>query len=68
MAAGQDGEAPEEEGPHDDEEEDDEQGDGPGGGVLAGPEVFPVAAVGRGEEVVLDDDGNEEPLDGGRGR
>jgi hypothetical protein len=35
--------------------------------VLAGPEVFPVAAVGRGEEVVLDDDGDEEPLDGGEG-
>lgn len=34
--------------------------------MLAGPEVFPVAAVGRGEEVVLDDDGDEEPLDGER--
>jgi len=64
VGAGGDGEAPEEEGPDDEEEEDDEQGNGPGGGVLAGPEVFPVAAVGRGEEVVLDDDGDEEPLDG----
>lgn len=66
MGAGGDGEAPEEEGPDDDEEEDDEEGDGPDGGVLAGPEVFPVAAVGRGEEVVLDDDGDEEPLERGR--
>lgn len=30
--------------------------------MLGRPEVFPVAAVGGGEEEVLDEDGHEEPL------
>lgn len=38
-------EGPEEERPDDDEEEDYEENDGVGGGVRAGPEVGPVAAV-----------------------
>lgn len=63
VAAGGDGEAPEREGPDADEEGGDEQRDGPCGRVLAGPEVFPVAAVGGREEEVLDEDGDEEPED-----
>lgn len=62
MAAGEAREAIEKEGPDNDEEENDEEGDGPGWGVFGGPEVSPVAAVRGGEEVVLDDDGDEEPL------
>ena len=30
--------------------------------MLGRPEIFPVAAVGGGEEEVLDEDGDEEPL------
>ena len=61
MATGRDREAPEREGPDEDEEEEDEQRDGVRRRVLRGPEVPPVAAVGRGEEEVLDQDGDEEP-------
>ena len=67
VAFGEGGEGPEEGGPEADEEGEDEEGDGPGGGVLRGPEVFPVAAVGGGEEEVLDEDGDEEPLFMGAG-
>ena len=62
MGGGEDGEDVEEGGPDDDEEEDYEDGDGPGGHVLGGPEVEPVAAVGGGEPVILDYDYDEEPL------
>lgn len=62
VGGGEEGEDVEEGGPDDDEEEDDEDGDGPGGDVLRGPEVQPVAAVGGGEPVVLDYDYDEEPL------
>ena len=62
MRGGKDGEDVEESSPDDDEEEDDEDGDGPGGDVLGGPEVEPVAAVRGGEPVVLDDYHDEEPL------
>ena len=58
----EEGEDVEEGGPDDDEEEEDEEADGPGGDVLGGPEVEPVAAVGRREPVVLDHDHDEEPL------
>ena len=62
MRGGEEGEDVEETRPDDDEEEDDEDGDGPGGYVLRGPEVEPVAAVWGREPVVLDDDHDEEPL------
>ena len=55
-------EEPEEEGPDDDEEEEDEEGDCPSWGVFGGPEVLPVAAIGGGEEVILKDYRDEEPL------
>ena len=42
----EDGEDVKKGGPDDDEEEDDEEANGPGGDVLGGPEVEPVAAVG----------------------
>ena len=60
---GEDAEEPEEGGPDEDEEEDDEADDLPGFGVVRTPEVAPVAAVGRAEPVVLDEDGDEEPED-----
>lgn len=59
---GEEGEDVEEGGPDDDEEEDHEDGDGPGGDVLGGPEVEPVATVGRRHPVILDYDHDEEPL------
>ena len=62
VGGGEDGEDVEEGGPDDDEEEDDEEADGPGGDVLGGPEVEPVAAVGCREPVVLNHDHDEEPL------
>ena len=62
MAFRQGAESPEESAPDANEEGEDEEGDGPGGSVLGGPEVFPVAAVGSGEEEVLDEDGDKEPL------
>ena len=62
VGGGEEGEDVEEGGPDDDEEEDDEEADGPGGDVLRGPEVEPVAAVGGREPVILDDDHDEEPL------
>ena len=62
VGGGEEGEDVEEGGPDDDEEEDDEETDGPGGDVLRGPEVEPVAAVGGREPVILDDDHDEEPL------
>ena len=63
MPAGGDGEAPQREGPDADEEGRDEERDRPRGRVFARPKVFPVAAVRRGEEIVLDEDGDEEPDD-----
>ena len=54
----------EEGGPHSDEEEGDEEDYAPGGCVLGRPEVEPVAAVGGGEEVVLEEDHKKEPLQG----
>ena len=62
MAGGEGGEDVEEGGPDADEEDGDEDGDLPGGDVLAGPEVEPVAAVGGAEPVVLDYHYDEEPL------
>ena len=62
VGGGEEGEDVEEGGPDEDEEEDDEEADGPGGHVLGGPEVEPIAAVGRREPVVLDYDDDEEPL------
>lgn len=62
VGGGEEGEDVEEGGPDDDEEEDDEEADGPGGDVLGGPEVEPVAAVGCREPVILNDDHDEEPL------
>ena len=55
MALAEDAGGVEEPGPDDDEEEDDEQEHDPAGEVLRLPEVAPVAAVGRGEEEVLDE-------------
>ena len=46
VGGGEEGEDVEEGCPDDNEEEDDEEADGPGGDVLRGPEVEPVAAVG----------------------
>ena len=63
MGAGGDGEAPESEGPDADEEGEDKEGDGPCGRVLARPEVFPIASVRGAQEVILDENGNEEPDD-----
>lgn len=62
MVDGEDGEDPKKQRPDDHEEEYDEQYDGPCRRVLAGPEVPPVATEGCGEEVILEDDGDEEPL------
>lgn len=62
MAGGEGGEDVEKGGPDADEEDGDEDGDLPGGDVLAGPEVEPVATVGGGEPVVLDYYDDEEPL------
>ena len=63
MSFRQDAESPKKTSPDTDEEAEDEESDGPGGSVLGGPEVFPVAAVGGGEEEVLDEHGDEEPLE-----
>jgi len=57
------GEDPEEGCPEEYKEGDDKQPDRPCRGVLRGEEVPPVAAVGRGKEVILDEDGDEEPED-----
>ena len=62
MGGGEGGKEPEKAGPDTDEEDEDKESDGPGGGVLRGPEVFPIAAIRGGEKVILDDDGDEEPL------
>ena len=62
VVGGQDGEEVEYAGPDADEEDDDEDDDLPYSGVLAGPEVEPIAAIGGAEPVVLDDDDDEEPL------
>lgn len=61
MALAEGGEAIEESGPDADEEGEDEEPDHPWVCVLGGEEVAPVASVRRGEEIVLDDDGDEEP-------
>ena len=58
---GKHGEEEEEAGPDEAEEGDDEEDDLVGFGVVGGPEVAPVAAVGGAEEIVLDEDGDEEP-------
>ena len=57
------GENGEQDGPDADEEGEDEKDYHPRLGVDRAPEVAPVAAVGRGEEEVLDEDGDEEPED-----
>ena len=62
MAGGEGGEDVEEGGPDADEEDGDEDGDLPGGYVLAGPKVKPVAAVGGAEPVILDYYYDEKPL------
>ena len=49
--------------PDEDEEDDDDDPDGPDGCVGGREEVPPVAAVGRREPVVLQDDHDEEPED-----
>lgn len=49
-------------GPDGDEKEDNKESDAPGRDMLRGPEVQPVAAIGGGEKVVLDNDDDEEPL------
>ena len=63
MVLGQDAEEEEEGGPDEAEEEDDEEDDLPCRGVGGGPQVAPVAAIGRGEEVVLDEHRDEKPRD-----
>ncbi len=62
MVFGKDAEDPEEAGPYENEEDNDEEQDLPCFGVRAGPQVLPVAAVGGGEPVVLNDDDDKEPL------
>ncbi|KAL8668000.1 MAG: hypothetical protein Q9168_007128, partial [Polycauliona sp. 1 TL-2023] len=62
VVEGEAGEEEEDEGPDEDEEGEDEEDDGVGWGMLGGPEVLPVAAEGGGEEIVLEEDGYEEPL------
>ena len=62
VRGGEEGADVEQGGPDDDEEEDYQDGNGPGGDMLGGPEVEPIAAVGCREPVVLDYDHNEEPL------
>ena len=61
MIFGEDGEAVEESGPDEAEEEDDEEDDLVWFCVVGGPEISPVTAVGGTEEIVLDEDGDEEP-------
>lgn len=63
VVRGEAGEDVEQGGPDADEEDEHEEDDAPCGHVLRGPEVEPVAAVGRAEPVVLDDDHDEEPED-----
>lgn len=62
MGGGEVGEEVEDGGPDGNKEEDDKKGDAPGGDMLRGPEVQPVATVGGGEKVILDNDNDEEPL------
>ena len=62
MVDGSAGEEEKDEGPDEDEEGEDEEDDAVCGCVLGGPEILPVAAEGSREEVVLEDDGYEEPL------
>ena len=54
--------AVEETGPYEAEEDDDEDYDAPYGSVDGRPEVFPVSSVWGGEEDVLEEDNEEEPL------
>lgn len=63
MRVGYFSEEKEEEEPDYYEEEEDEEGDCVDRGVFGVPEVGPVSAVGRGEEVILQDYGYEEPGD-----
>lgn len=62
MVDGEDCEEPENKGPYNDKEKENQEDNGPGGRVLAGPEVLPVATEGGREEVILEDHGDEEPL------
>lgn len=63
MFVGEEGEDVEDDGPQANEEAQGEEGGAPVGDVLAAKEELPVTTVGRGEPVVLDDDGDEEPGD-----
>ena len=53
----------EDDSPQSNEEPEYEQGDTPVWRVLRTPQVFPVAAIGSGQEVILQDDSDEEPGD-----
>ncbi|KAL8910882.1 MAG: hypothetical protein Q9172_007772, partial [Xanthocarpia lactea] len=64
VVMGEAGEGEEDEGPDEEEEGEEQENDGGGGGVVGGPKVLPVAGVGSGEEVILEDCCYEEPLFG----
>ena len=63
MGLGERAEEPECERPDTDEEDNDKDKDGPSGCMLARPKVLPVTADGGREEEILEDDGDEEPLE-----
>ena len=48
-------------GPNDNEEEQDQKSHGPVRSILRTPKIRPIASIGRGEEVVLQDNQDEEP-------
>lgn len=62
VSAGEAAKNGEEEGPDQYEEEQEEKDDRPCRRVLGGPKEFPIAVVGCGEEVVLENYHYEEPL------
>lgn len=62
MPFGKDSKDPQTNGPNHDEENDNQNGDLPSLGVLAGPQIEPVAAIWRREPEILNKHGVEKPL------